>query len=463
MSSPGDPAWMGFAENVFSACLWLYPKQLRDAHGVEMRQAFRDRCREVVRGERSAFRVLALEIFPDTLLSAGREQFSASFDDMRPRQLWALGLLICAALGLLLQDKFSRYALDYVFKAKYAWMNARDARELSQREEKVRALAAHLQESTNVEQQALAALLYRSMYTGRTLFYYNHGDGDDTDNRPFEGRLPEDGKRATSIAARVLAVRPDVYPLSIAVQSCEPTVGCNRRAAIGQLTARDPDNGFGWSLAFKQASQRGDSAAMAVAARRMAQSSYYEDYRGRIARDLIDNSRRLSPDDAESQATVAMQVRNAAHLATEDFPHDIRRQCTPRSANTAPADRRWIDQHPDARRDCLRIARLLAGSTNLFGSRWGWKRIVSSETDPELRAQAYQQLRASDWLWQRSMATVGSTDLGGHRWAPWEPADWQQWAASWSPGDSELAATQRWLASRGHPIDPPADFQVTLN
>ena len=454
---------MGFAENVFSACLRLYPKQLRDAHGFEMRQAFRDRCREVVRGERSAFRVLALEIFPDTLLSATREQFSASFDDMRPRQLWALGLLICAALGLLLQDKFSRYALDYVFKAKYALMNWRDAREMGQREEQVRLLAAHLQESTNPEQQALAAYLYRSMYTGRTLFYYYYGDGDEKEARQFEGRLPEDGMRATSAAARVIAENPNVYPLSIAVQSCEAAVGCDRGAAITQLTSRDPGNGFGWSLAFKWAAQRGDTTAMAAAARRMAQSTYYEDYRARIAHDLVDGAKQLSPADPEFQATIAIQVRNAGYLATEDFPHDIRVQCTPRSVNSALADQRWIEQHPDARSDCLRIARLWAGSTSLFGSRWGWKRIVASETDPELRAQAYQKLRGSHWLWQRSMATVGSTALGERRWTPWKPADWQQWAASWSPGDGEIAATQRWLASRGHPIDPPADFQVTIN
>lgn len=460
MSVPGDPGWISSAEAVFSACLWLYPKQLRDSHGVEMRQAFRDRCREVVRGERSAFRVLALEIFPDTLLSATREQFSASFDDMRPRQLWALGLLICAALGLLLQDKFSRYALDYVFKAKYAIMNWRDAREMGQREEKVRLLAAHLQESTNIEQQALAAYLYRSMYTGRTLFY-QYGDGKDT--RQFEGRLPEDGKQATSIAARVMAAHPDVYPLSIAVQACDAAVGCDRGAAITQLTSRDPDNGFGWSLAFTWAAQRGDSTAMAAAARRMAQSSYYENYRARIARDLVGSSKSLSPGDPEFQATIAMQVRDAGYLATEDFSHDIRVQCTPRTVNSALSDGRWIEQHPDADSDCLLIARLLSNSTSLFGSRWGWKRIVSSETDPELRAQAYQKLRGSHWLWQQSMATVGFTALGGRRWSPWEPADWQQWAASWSPGDGEIPATQRWLASRGYPIDPPADFQVTLN
>ena len=75
---------------VYSACLWLYPRPLRDAHGDEMRQAFRDRCREVVRGEQSAFRVLFGELLPDTLRSAGSEQISATFGDMQPRQYWAL-------------------------------------------------------------------------------------------------------------------------------------------------------------------------------------------------------------------------------------------------------------------------------------------------------------------------------------------------------------------------------------
>jgi hypothetical protein len=128
-----------------------------------------------------------------------------------------------------------------------------------------------------------------------------------------------------------------------------------------------------------------------------------------------------------------------------------------------PSDERWIERHADAGGDCLRIAILLSRSTNLFGSRWGWKRIVKSEENPELRAQAYQKLRGRQWLWLRSFETVGSNRQGGRRWTPWEPADWQQWAATWSPGDGEIPATQRWLASRGYPIDPPADFQVTLN
>jgi hypothetical protein len=82
MNRPSDPAWIAVAARVYCAALWLFPAALREAHGDEMRQAFRDRCREVARGERSAFRVLALELLPDTLRSAGSEQLSATFGEM---------------------------------------------------------------------------------------------------------------------------------------------------------------------------------------------------------------------------------------------------------------------------------------------------------------------------------------------------------------------------------------------
>ena len=54
MTRSPDPGWVRAAQTVYDACLWLYPKQLRDAHGEEMRQAFRDRCHEVARGGNGA-------------------------------------------------------------------------------------------------------------------------------------------------------------------------------------------------------------------------------------------------------------------------------------------------------------------------------------------------------------------------------------------------------------------------
>jgi hypothetical protein len=42
--------------------LYLFPNHFRTEYGECMRQAFRDRCREIARGERSAFKVFALEL-----------------------------------------------------------------------------------------------------------------------------------------------------------------------------------------------------------------------------------------------------------------------------------------------------------------------------------------------------------------------------------------------------------------
>ena len=66
MNAGKDPRWLPMAERAFSALLHLYPPALRREHGVEMRQAFRDRCREAG-AVRAPARVLLFELLPDTL------------------------------------------------------------------------------------------------------------------------------------------------------------------------------------------------------------------------------------------------------------------------------------------------------------------------------------------------------------------------------------------------------------
>jgi hypothetical protein len=51
------PAWHGVAESVYGMLLHLYPRSVRERHGEDMRQAFRDRCREVSDGRTSAWRL----------------------------------------------------------------------------------------------------------------------------------------------------------------------------------------------------------------------------------------------------------------------------------------------------------------------------------------------------------------------------------------------------------------------
>lgn len=456
MSLPTDPTWMRGAERIFAACLFLYPKSLRDSHGEEMRQVFRDRCHEVTRGESRAFRLFALELLPDTLRSAGHEQISATFGTMRPRQYWALGLLCCAALGLLFRDSLSRHTLDLAFDVRYGLRNIQDAREMARREDAVRSLAEQLQARDGLESKALAAYLYRSIYTGRDIMYVY---GDDRGGSPFIGKLPADGERAAEIAAGVMGEHPDIYPLVAAVQACEVAVGCNRAVAIQRLIERDPENANGWSLQFKWAAQHDDKSAMRAALQGMAQARYYENYQGRITRDLVAAAQELSPGEPELLAIVAKQARSASYLGTYDFKHDVRYSCTARPSGHYTYDSRWLEVNPDSWAECLRIAELLSSSTDVISARWGWRQIYRNASDDEQRAQAFRRLRDSQWLYQ-NFFSFGSIRKVDGSWRDWNADEWLQWSASFEPGDGEKPAMKRWLVSRGLPATAPADFEL---
>jgi hypothetical protein len=455
MNRPSDPAWIAVAARVYCAALWLFPAALREAHGDEMRQAFRDRCREVARGERSAFRVLALELLPDTLRSAGSEQLSATFGEMRPRQYWALGLLCCAAIGLLCKDQLNRYSLDLAFRTQYALRNMQQAREMAQREARVRRLAEYLNADHGIESKALAAYLYRSLYSSRSSAYQY---SDDRGGSPQIRLLPADGDHATTVAAAVLATHPDAYPLTVAVQACKVALGCDRAGAIRRLIAREPDNGYGWSLAFKWAAQHDDQPAMRTAVAAMAQSRYFENYQGRIVRDLLAAAQAMAPGDLDLLAAIASQASAGNFWGDDDYHDDIRYNCA-QSSIGHPYQARWLQANPDRRADCLRIAVLLSRSSDLFGSLWGWRQLHAQESDPQLRAHAYRQMRDSEWrLRQQFEARYSSWQFNDG--APeWSAQQWQQWVAAWQPGDGEIPATKRWLVARGLTVAAPAEFQ----
>ena len=107
-----DPAWIRLADRCYGIGLSLFSSAHRREYGDLMRQAFRDRCREVARGDRGAWRTFALELTPDLVSGIGRENMNSIFANMRPRQVLLLLLLSLSsayflfgeAVGLRLSD-----------------------------------------------------------------------------------------------------------------------------------------------------------------------------------------------------------------------------------------------------------------------------------------------------------------------------------------------------------------------
>ena len=458
MNRPADPKWMHAAESIFALCLWLYPRHLRDRHGGEMRVAFRDRCREVARGEQSGFKVFVLELVPDTLRSAGDAQISATFDQMQPRQYWALGLLCCAAFGLLYRDELSRFTLDAAFQAKYAWQDYRQARGLDFQEARVRGLAESFAELDTIESKALAAYLYRSVYSGRTRIYGGPLNGGP--RKLYLGFMVADGDRATALTASVFSEHPAAYPLIVALQACEPAVGCNRESAIRRVNDLAPDNAYGWSLAFKWASLRQDAAAMREAIQRMAGSTHYESFQGRITRDLLRQTELLAPGDVEYLADIASEARSVGFGWIDDPTHDVRHGCRRRPALDTSTKLRWLEIHPEMQGDCLRIARLLSKSTDLTSAYWGWRRILEAESNPARLDAILPHVRNSRWLQEQAWRVGVNRHSHDHGWDAWTEDEWQNWATAWAPGDGEIPSIKRWLISRGMPVSAPPDFEI---
>lgn len=452
MSRAPDPRWIGLACRVYSACLWLYPGALRQAHGEEMLVAFRDRCREVAAGRVPAWRVFGMELFPDLLRSATGAQLELGVGPHQRRAFGGLIVLCVLAIALLTQSQWSGVTTQALASLKSNWLMMREAREYARHRDAVVSFAAKLASRPEPESRALAAFLHRTLYDQSALPY---AFADERGARDM--RVLNQGEQATALAAPLATPSSDAYVLSVAVRACDIHAGCNRGRAIQQLLIRDPDNAFGWMLAFKWASLRADEQGMALAVEKLGGARYFESHNGRIQHDLLAAAQQLAPGDTDLLADIANEAFLVRQVDTEDFRHDLRLQCSASGPSQA-ANPRWIDRHPESQPACLHFARLLTGSTDLFSKLWGWQLLqragaISDEAQRAARSDAF-------WLFDQELSGFGVIRGEGRTWSKWTDQDWQRWAGSWQAGDGEVPAVRRWLKARGVPQHAPADLVV---
>ena len=102
--SCADPRWIVVAERAYALLLHLYPAAFRRRWGVEMRQGFRDRCREIGDGHRLPL-AQALALFSDLMLGAGREQYGAFERATAMKRMLVVGLLFALGGMVLFHDR----------------------------------------------------------------------------------------------------------------------------------------------------------------------------------------------------------------------------------------------------------------------------------------------------------------------------------------------------------------------
>ena len=448
MTRRRDPAWLRVADRVFAACLWCFPRALRQQHGTEMRQVFRDRCREVAGQPARIAHLLFAEMLPDTVASAGSAHWSAGVGEPQRRHGFAFLMLLALGGILLFQDEASRFALDWGHEAKVRIAHRREVSRLAAEEAQVRSLADALAAERSPASGALAAYLYHALYGNRIGMWV---EGENLAMHPREyygsdlGPLREDGARATRLVGRLPAGPTAAWVVAAATAACEPAAGCDRAKAVARLVATEPDNAYAWAQAFKLASLSGDARATRDALSHMAVARHYDDHVGTIRGALFAAARRWAPDDPHAQAVVARVVSEAGRGDTSDLAHDARVAC-----NSEPKRdelRGWMASDATIAADCLRYARLLAASDGPWNAWLGWREIA--RRDPSAQAsQAFAQAkRLAGAAHVGASPRAGGADAQGRTYFyAWDDAEWNRWATVWTPGTTEREGVRRWHA-----------------
>jgi hypothetical protein len=449
-----DPAWIRIAERTYTAALLLFPRQFREEYGDCLRQAFRDRCREVARGQRNAFRVLALELAPDLVTTLGREQMHAGFGDITPRHTVLVGCLGLAFAGLAYRDAISPVVLDATVATRNRINEYIDLHRIEAGEANTRRIAEGLADAPDAGSKALAALLYRSIAERKEHPYW----APDNQNEAFYHRLPD---KADAETTRIRQLVTDVlrdpeagaYALVRAVESCIPQDGCDRAEAVSRLGHADAGNGYAWTLAFAEADARDDEPARRHALEQLARASRYDTYEAETAQRLARVADAMGLSDDAATATLTRNIIEADLFGE----HSVLASDCIRRASAWDADAA-SEMAADVQAGCHRAFELMAQSSKLGPSLQGWHGLARFTDDAALRSRARVELRDRYWLagWRFEQDRV-YTDVPGDFHSAGERRAWQ---AAFRRGGGEIPSLRRWFVARGMPAHAPSDYNV---
>jgi hypothetical protein len=406
------PSWQAPAEAIYGVLLHLYPRAIRERHGEEMRQAFRDRCREVPDGRLSAWRLFCLEMAPDFATSVGGAHLEAPGTPRMRASLVAL-----AVLGGIwfFQDAINTRTLDIYFAGKLRWLHWSEERAFARDEAHVRALADGLAASDASHDRALAAYVYALNSASRSYgATYAAGAGESLGFDP----VGEDADRSRQVRDSVQAADAETARLVLA--ACRVDAGCsNREEFARELIQIEPQNAYGWSELLKVHSHAGDEAAVMADLREVGNARYYDEGLAGSREALFATAQRIAGRDAEALAALGRQLMRGSLMTSDEYTHTLRYKCAlpwPNDPVTPP----WLSQHPQARSSCRHAAVLAAQSKSDWEAVWGWRWLDLNHSTAQTRA-ALEAARRRMWT------VPGGTSIGDRYWY-WDDEQWLEWA-----------------------------------
>lgn len=413
MKNKKDPTWISQADRIYGGLLYLFPSAHRKEFGPWMRQAFRDRCREVARGEQSLFRVLAGEIVPDLMLGAGREHMTNNFGELQRKHIAAITLLGCMSLWAIFDESVNRQLIDLVDIGAKKVDAIKWQYRAHQHENDVEGLATWLvKKDGSPKAKALAANLLRFI----------------------------EPSHSNTLVGEVSSEHADLKTLAIAELACDKESGCDRSGLVRRLTEQDSENAYVWLRALGVASASGDKIGERFAIKGLASATHYENYQSMLELDLFDLIRRYSPNDKPLTDSIDSIVQN-------QYPSGfylVRSPCF-----TQPV----VSMEPELSYDCRQAAMALSRTDDLLTASISNRLLFRLSTDDTERARAYEGLRDQSW-WKGAYYSVGVSE---------DSEAWANWREKWRGKRESISAIKTSLALRGMPTEAPSDYEIPGN
>jgi hypothetical protein len=426
---------MRWACGAHALIVGCYPERIRALHGDEMRQMFRDRCRDLSQGRIGAWQLFGRELLFDSAGAAVGAHLEAGIGTLGLRHVVLFLALAGTGVILLNQDTLIFPAVAKFERARKMapWFE----RELEQRraETKLRGLAEALIAKPDADDRALGAWMLAA-YPSKRVGYIQAGGwrGDwiqkSLTSGPYYAALPKQGRLATLTA---LQTPPGAsrFALAAAAAACHPQFGCMDGDLLRRLAVADPGNAHAAFRLFKDASLAGNEAGMSTALALAATATHHDDYQDAFRRDALRAAIQLHPGDDAILMAVGHLLDDLRDSDAGPWENDLRRNCYPH-ADWQGAKPTFLERHPERVADCTRVGALIAHSKNQATRHYGRAILVG------LGAMDRSEADRINRAWRDQRPHVGWSRVQFQRGDPpairWTAAQWASWARQEAAG-----------------------------